>query len=298
MKDAEKIVRRHEEYKEMLTAQALDALEPAEARELAEHLASCAECRAELALWQDTASTLAYAAPLASPSADLRARILADIRADGAKPLAQNGDAEAGARKASQDESKVVPFARPERQRWSAAMKVGALAASVALIAFAAALVLLWNRYNAMQQEFVQLTDRWELAQGELRREREQMARQQEAIELITSPGSKVTALTGTDVATRAHGKFVYDRNTGRAMLMAYDLPPAPTGKAYQLWFIAEGKPPMPGRVFNTDSAGHAEMREQLSEEARGASVFAVTLEPSGGVAAPTGAKYLLGSAS
>ena len=177
-------------------------------------------------------------------------------------------------------------------------MKIGALAASVALIALAAALVMLWNRYNTMQQEFVQLTTRWEMAQGELQREREQLARQQEAIELITSPGSKVTALAGTDVATRAHGKFVYDRNTGRAMLMAYDLPPAPTGKAYQLWFIAEGKPPMPGRVFNTDATGHAEMREQLSEEARGASVFAVTLEPSGGVPAPTGAKYLLGSAS
>ena len=177
-------------------------------------------------------------------------------------------------------------------------MKVGALAASIALVAMAAGLVLLWNRYNSLRQEFAQTTDRWELAQGELRREREELARRQEAIDLMTSPGAQVTALAGTDMATRAHGKFVYDRDTGRAMLMAYDLPPAPDGKAYQLWFIAEGKPPMPGRVFNTDSAGRAEMREQLPVEARAASVFAVTLEPSGGVAAPTGAKYLLGSAS
>ena len=177
-------------------------------------------------------------------------------------------------------------------------MKVGALAASIALVALAGALVLLWNRYNAVRQEFVQLTDRWEVAQGELRRDREQLARQQEAITLITSPNAKVSALAGTDVATRAHGKFVFDRDTGRAMLMAYDLPPAPSGKAYQLWFIAEGKPPMPGRVFNTDSTGRAEMSEQLPSEARAATVFAVTLEPSGGVPAPTGAKYLLGSAS
>jgi anti-sigma-K factor RskA len=256
----------------MLAAQALDALEPAEARELAEHLAACDECGAELAVWQDTASSLAYAAPLAEPPSDLRSRILAGVRADGAKrPAAKDEVVEGGARKASRAESKVVLFARPERNRWSTAMKVGALAASIALIAMAAALVVLWNRYNAMRQEFAQLT---------------------------TSPNANVTALAGTDVATRAHGKFVYDRNTGRAMLMAYDLPPAPAGKAYQLWFIAEGKPPMPGRVFNTDSAGHAEMSEQLPEEARGASVFAVTLEPSGGVTAPTGAKYLLGSAS
>jgi len=283
----------------MLAAQALGALEPAEARELAEHLAACAECGAELAAWQDTASTLAYAAPLAEPPADLRSRILAGIRSDGAKrPTAKDAVVESGARKTSRADSKVVPLARPERTRWSTAMKIGALAASIALIAMAAALVTLWNRYNAAQQEFVQLTDRWEVAQGELRRDREQLARQQEAIDLITSPNARVTALAGTDVATRAHGKFVFDRDTGRAMLMAYDLPPAPAGKAYQLWFIAEGKPPMPGRVFNTDSTGRAEMNEQLPSEARAATVFAVTLEPSGGVPAPTGAKYLLGSAS
>ena len=277
----------------MLTAQALDALEGAEARQLAEHLSACAECRAELAAWSDTASALAYAAPSAEPSAGLRSRILASVRADGARPAP-----DAAAVKKPPGESKVVPLERPPRQRWSTAMKVGALAASVALIALAAALVLLWNSYNEMRQQMAQAADRLELAQAELRRDRELLARQQEAIGLITAPGARVTALAGTEMATRAHGKFVYDRNTGRAMLMAYDLPPAPDGKAYQLWFIAEGKAPMPGHVFNTDSAGHAEMREQLPEEARAASVFAVTLEPSGGVAAPTGAKYLLGSAS
>jgi anti-sigma factor RsiW len=283
----------------MLGAQALDALEPAEARELALHLAACDECGAELAVWQDTASSLAYAAPLAEPPADLRSRILDGVRADGAKrPAAKDKVVEGGARKTSRAEPKVVLFARPERTRWTTALKVGALAASVAIISMAAALVLLWNRYNAALQEVLQLTDRWELAQGELQRGREQLARQQEAMNLITSPNARVMALSGTDMATRAHGKFVYDRNTGRAMLMAYDLPPAPAGKAYQLWFIAEGKPPMPGHVFNTDSAGHAEMSEQLTEEARAATVFAVTLEPSGGVPAPTGAKYLLGSAS
>jgi anti-sigma-K factor RskA len=39
-------------------------------------------------------------------------------------------------------------------------------------------------------------------------------------------------------------------------------------------------------------------MSDQLPEEARGATVFAVTLEPSGGVSAPTGAMYLKSAAS
>lgn len=174
----------------------------------------------------------------------------------------------------------------------------GAIAASLAFIALVASLILLWNRNNAMQQEMARVTDQLEQAQGELRREREILAREREARELISAPEARIMTLAGTEMATRARAKFVYDRTTGRAMLMADDLPPAPAGKAYQLWFIAEGKPPMPGQVFNTNSAGHAEMRDQLPEEARGATVFAVTLEPSNGVPAPTGPMYLKGAAS
>lgn len=297
-------MRGHEEYKEMIAAHALSALERAEARELDAHLATCAECRAEFESWQETAASLVYAAPLAEPSAELRARLLASIRAeDGVmqnlSPVTgDGGKAKGGAVESSQKESNVVPFEKPVRRTWSAASKLVALAASVAFIALAVSLVLLWNRYNAMQQEMARVADQLDQAQVELTRERERLARERQAKELISAPETRITTLSGTELATRARAKFVYDRNSGRAMLMADDLPPAPAGKAYQLWFIKEGQPPMPGHVFNTDSAGHAEMVEQLSEEARGATIFAVTLEPSNGVPAPTGAKYLLGTAS
>ncbi|HUQ32851.1 MAG TPA: zf-HC2 domain-containing protein, partial [Pyrinomonadaceae bacterium] len=61
-------MRTHEEYKEMIVVQALGALEGAEARELDVHLATCDECLEESKSWQDTASSLAYAAPSAEPS--------------------------------------------------------------------------------------------------------------------------------------------------------------------------------------------------------------------------------------
>jgi anti-sigma-K factor RskA len=296
-------LRGHEEYKEMIAAHALSALETAEARELDAHLATCAECRAESDSWQDIAASLVYAAPLAEPSAELRSRILASVRAEGAQrntksAVKDDEKVESRAVKSSQVESNVVPFEKPARRARSVAFRLTALAASVAFIALAVSLVLLWNRYNAMQQQMAQVTEQLNQAQVELARGRETLAREREAKELIAAPEARITALAGTEMATRARAKFVYDRKTGRAMLMADDLPPAPAGKAYQLWFIAEGKPPMPGHVFNTDASGHAEMAEHLPEEARGATVFAVTLEPSNGVPAPTGAKYLLGAAS
>jgi anti-sigma-K factor RskA len=290
----------------MIAIQALGALEGAEARELDAHLATCDECLEESKSWQDTASSLAYAATSVEPSMELRSRILQSVRAEAgiksSSSVAAKGDPqlERNTVKSSPSASNVVPFEKPvaARRTWSTAARMVALAASLAFVALALSLIMLWNRYNAVQQELAQLTNRLGQAQEELARNNETIAREREARELISAPESRIMTLAGTEMATRARAKFVYDRKTGKAMLMADDLPPAPAGKAYQLWFIADGKPPMPGHVFNTNAAGHAEMRDQLPEEALGATVFAVTLEPSNGVPAPTGPKYLLGAAS
>ena len=99
--------------------------------------------------------------------------------------------------------------------------------------------------------------------------------------------------LAGTKEAPAAHGMLAVDSKSGHAILMAQGLPQAPAGKAYQLWFIA-GTRPMPGKVFQTDAAGNAMLDDQLPAEALNAATFAVTLEPQGGVSAPTGPMYLL----
>jgi hypothetical protein len=45
--------------------------------------------------------------------------------------------------------------------------------------------------------------------------------------------------------------------------------------------------------VFKVDPSGNVEERETVPVEGRNALVFAVTLEPAGGVQSPTGAAYL-----
>ena len=78
---------------------------------------------------------------------------------------------------------------------------------------------------------------------------------------------------------------------------MADHLPPMPSGKTYQLWFIVDGRP-VSGGIFNADRTGRGFLRAQVPLSALKASTFAVTLEPAGGTSAPTGDKYLLGQAS
>ncbi|MDX6695892.1 MAG: hypothetical protein QOF02_3495 [Blastocatellia bacterium] len=285
----------HEEYKEMLAEHALGALDHADARALEEHLASCSDCRAELSEWLDTSAALAYAAPLAEPPAALRSRLLENIRSVKQEPQAnattqRNGRdmEEAAVSKKNLASSNVVAMPERARSRLRAWQRFGALAASLAFAAFIIALVVLWNRNREMQSEMARLSKDLQTTEQRLKSEREKA-------EMLAAEDTRFASLKGTEMAPRAHARLVYNK-AGKAMMIADELPPAPAGKDYQIWFIAEGKP-VPGGVFKPDEQGHVEMRAEIPANARSASAFAITLEPQGGMPAPTGQKFLLGAA-
>ncbi|HEY0320796.1 MAG TPA: anti-sigma factor [Pyrinomonadaceae bacterium] len=274
----------HEEEKEMLAAHALGALDVDEARIVEEHLATCEECRAELVEWRETSSVLAYTVKPAEPSPGLRSRILESVRADDAQAVPKN----AVEKEKAAASSNVIAM---PRRAWSRAQTYGAIAASLAILALGAALFITWQRLSETRKELAQ----YETAVSVLAKQAEQ---EREARELLTSPQSQSAMLAGTSVAPEARAQLAFDRRTGHAMLFAYNLPPAPAGKAYQLWFISGGKV-MPGKVFTPDTRGRAMINEQVPVANLDSSpVFAVTLEPSGGVNAPTGEKYLLSASS
>jgi len=61
----------------------------------------------------------------------------------------------------------------------------------------------------------------------------------------------------------------------------------------YQLWFIV-GKEKMPGKTFRTDGSGSGVLIDQVPAAAMNSAVFAITVEPKGGVTSPTGQIYLV----
>lgn len=119
-----------------------------------------------------------------------------------------------------------------------------------------------------------------------------QLVVERDTAAFLASPDTAIIVLAGTEDAPKARLKLAYDRRTGRALLFGFDLPPAPEGKGYQLWFITGGKP-LPGRVFEPDATGRGWWSDEVPPEGRGASVFAVTVEPASGVPAPTGPMVL-----
>ncbi|HEU4710684.1 MAG TPA: anti-sigma factor [Pyrinomonadaceae bacterium] len=241
----------HEDYKAMIPAHALSALDAEEARAMNQHLSECAECRDELADWESTAAALALHAEPVEPSPQVRDRIMSAIRTADAP-------------------EKVVQFAE-RRSLWTSFGSLGAIAAVVLFAALIVSIVVLWQQNRALK---------------------DQMARSNEFVKLLTAPGSRMAELAGTVQASGATAKIAYDK-TGHAMLMAKGLPPAPQGKEYQLWYIVGTKPPMPGKSFAPDATGQGTLTDQMPHEAMDSAVFAVTLEPTGGLPAPTGEIYL-----
>jgi anti-sigma-K factor RskA len=274
----------HEDYKELLAAYALEALDAEDARALRMHLKECADCSSETIEWEATAALIALNANPLEPSPTTRERILASVRAETVNKVSREVDQTSQPRVGSSS-SKVMPFEGQRRNIWTSLGSFGAIAAAIALVGLSLSLLMLWRQNRSLQAEVARM-------QTEKQHADETLEHYRAFREMLTSPNARMASLAGTSVAPGAHAMLAYDK-TGKAMLMATGLPAAPAGKAYQLWFIMDNKK-MPGKVFTTDAKGNGNLQDEIPAVAIGSAIFAITLEPAGGAQAPTGAVYLL----
>jgi Anti-sigma-K factor rskA/Putative zinc-finger len=294
---------RHEDYKQLLALEAGGALDPEERARLEEHLPSCAGCREELREMSDAAASLLYTVAPVQPSPELRAGILARVRAvdpsevvaplKAVDPSEVNGRAPAPA--TPRDLRTLLRgLSLWQLLAWRPALGFGAAAFALAVVLLGLMSLTLWNRSRALSAEVASLSNRLREVQGEINGQREQLAGARDVEELLSSPGVRVAELSGKTPAPQAHAALAYDLSTGRAVVVATGLPPCPEGHAYQLWLIADNKP-LPGGTFKTDAQGRARMSDRLPPN-HTAPTFAVTLEREGGVPAPQGDIFLLGA--
>lgn len=289
----------HAEYRDILPLAALDAADGAELRELEAHLATCAECRAELRELRGASSALALAVAPVAPAPELRTRLLASLKST-PQESARAGSITSDAGRASNRATNVISLEDARRDPRRAfvsrrAFNFTAIAASLLVVSLAVVSAVLWRRNAALNSAVASLSNALDRARGDLGETRNELAGARREREILISPEMHTAQLAGTKMAESARARLTFDERTGEAMFTAAKLPPAPAGKAYQLWYIADGKP-MPGSVFTTDADGRAEMHASIPREGLRAQVFAVTLEPAGGLPAPSGEIYLKGA--
>jgi anti-sigma-K factor RskA len=247
----------------------------AEARSAFEaHLAACPECQADVRALMPVVAGLPLAVPQVEPPALLRERVLSLTR--GQPRTLTSGRADA------------PPRGGLGRWAWQAA--AAALIACVGLGVYA----------MRLQQRVEQLTVRLAEAERNLLATRSEVVEARRAVEdaessvrVLLAPDLVRVDLAGQATAADSRGRAFFSPSTG-LVFTASRLPPLPSSRVYQLWLVTATAPVSAGLLTPDDFGAAA--RTFPPPVADGPPVaFAVTLEPAGGVPAPTGDKVLVG---
>lgn len=252
----------HQPFYDLAAAYALGSLDPEARTEFELHLQGSAGCRSEVDSHRGVVGLLAFASPavpLANVSA-LRERILREAAA--VRPIS----------------SAAVRRNSLSRITWAAA---------------AASLVLATLSGLAWRQE----RERASRLGGELAQARSEIATRDSTLAAFLGPEVHVVSLSEADRKPSARIFWNHTRNT--FIVTAFNVPPAPEGKTYQLWALRKGKPPLSMGTFNTDASGRATAIVAVGPEINEGGFIddcALTLEPAGGSAFPSETPRLMGA--
>ncbi len=259
----------------------LGSLSPEEQLAFEAHLATCPECQAEVRSLGAVVAALPYAAPDAAPPAHLRDRVLR-------------------AATAMREPSHVVPFAsraRPADARGTRASNVAGwlVAAASLLVATGVGMyaMTLRARLDGVQGQLVSAVARLRETQQQLQTATSATSTARASLALLTAPDALDLRLNGQAVAPAARGRAIVSRSRG-LLFAATNLPALPDNRIYQLWFLTPGAPVSAG-LLRPDEQGSVTVRFDVAADAPVPTGMAVSIEPEGGVPAPTGALYLVG---
>lgn len=253
----------HQKFGELAESYGLGALDAGERAAFEQHLASCPECQRAVADALLVADALPYTLTPVDPPAALRSKLMM-----AAAP--------------------VAPAAAP-------AMSLRWLAVAAALIA-ASAGTFAWTEYrraSAAQVAAAQSQAQVEALQGQLTALQTQADTARRAIDILAADDLSRVELKGQAAAPAASGRAYLSPARG-LLFSTVGLPPLPEGRVYQLWYVTAAAP-LSAALVSPDEAGRFTMIINTPIGVR-PSALAMTIEPAGGLPAPSGAFYLLGS--
>jgi anti-sigma-K factor RskA len=112
-----------------------------------------------------------------------------------------------------------------------------------------------------------------------------EITRLNEAFAILNSADTTVTSFGENQ--PKPKGRVFVNPSRG-LLLLASNLPQAPSGKAYELWFISKGGKAVRAGMFQSESDGTAMHVERGAMDMKDTAAVAVTMEVEAGVDAPT----------
>lgn len=255
----------HNDFEALCAGYVLDTLEPEERLRFEEKLENATPEQFEIFTdMERVKNELALSVEPIEPSRELEERIFKQI--ERSKGNRENSGPE---------RSSVIPL-------W--------LYKVAALILFAAVLGV-----SFYSQNLTEMVRQQESTITELKND---LDRKEQLLEVIAAREVKLVVMGGLDPSPDSYGKIIWDTDNQQAVLQLANLPAPPSDKDYQLWLIKDDQSPISAGVFNFEEPSNELFFkvEQLNETPSPAeNIFAVTLEPKGGVPQPTGDMFLFG---
>src|SRR5580700_3834869 len=249
----------------------LGTLEGDEKQAIESHLAGCADCAGKLAAARGRVAAISFAAPRVEASAAVKDRLLRQVRAESQAPS-----------RASASAREFVP---PEPPRGPAGRWLFAILAP-ACVALLIATVILWRENDRLTKQLAVLG-------ASVDKTQKQLADAEEMLHLYTSKDTIKVALAPKPGMVKGDGEVMYNEKMG---LLMYDgwIAPSPDDKSYQLWVVPMDGKPISAGVFNPATSDTAHWMARVPEGIA-PKMFAITLEPAGGMPQPTGPMVLVG---
>lgn len=250
----------HDDVRTLAGEYALGLLDAGARAAMDEHLEACAACRALVADETRLLDALGRSVPQIAPSSSLRDRVLAAAETAQERPAT----------------IRSVATARRTRD-WL-------IAASVMLMIAAGAWQILSTRERAREERAAQA------------RAMDMVVRAEQARAMAVVAAADLVRFDLTGAETPARARALWSHRHGM-VFSAEGLAALPAGRTYQLWVISRGAPISAG-VFEATADGRARVVISTPDSLTAVEAVAVTVEPSGGLPAPSTIPILAGAAS
>jgi len=247
----------------------LGSLDPDERRAFEAHVSVCGECAAEVRTFQRVSAALSLGVTQRTPPPDLRDRVLAAVGAGAQAPRA----------------------AAPVKD-WAVWLPVAAmLLLTVAMGIYAASLA---TRVEGLEARLNDALAQAAVADRLVADSRRVAGELQSSMAVLAAPDLARIDLAGQPAAPAASARALWSRARGM-VFTASNLPPLPAGRVYQVWVVA-GPAPISAGLLTPDAGGGGMAFFNTPPDIPAPRAIAVTIEPAGGLPAPTGAFYLMGT--
>jgi anti-sigma-K factor RskA len=281
---------RHATIGAMLDEYALGQLSQDERRDVEKHVRECDLCAADLRELAVVMEGIAHSVEPVTPPPALKQRVLASLALQPQEP----------SRRASEASAVVTPLPHSTSSPVRRSVNLGWLAAAaLVIIGLGTALYSSINTRRLLiddvQQAQAEATDAQQRV-NELRRQLDLTAGQADlVVSILTANDMQPVPMAGRENATASTARAFWSPTRG-LLIVANDLPVPPPGRIYQVWVIGGAGPVSAGLLGEQGSGRGMLIAPPPPGLTPGMVTVAVTDEPPGGLAAPTGTVRLAGS--